>query len=165
VQNGLRKLPQKEVAQWKINPIWFAIMAVCHPRWAVSDGRLVSAVTKGFFKGSKTSEGKSLSDEMKTVQAGDVVKMVCNGKLVWLGLKKGDSFLITITKVAEYNSWEDMLDDSILENLLPNHVLSRGRRKDFNQHNALEVYQRLFYWPLVSGRHGAIRFDVQHVTT
>jgi hypothetical protein len=39
---------------------------------------------------------------------------------------------ITITNVKEYHPWEDMLDDSILENLLPNHVLSRGEQKEFN---------------------------------
>ena len=136
-------------------------MAVSHPRWSVSDVRLVSVGAKGFFEGSKTSDGKSLSDEMKKVRQGDVVKMVCNGNLVWLGLQKGDSFLITITNVEEYHSWEDMLDDSILENLLPNHVLSRGQQKEFNQENGLEVYQEMFYWPLVNGRHGAMRFDVR----
>ena len=55
---------------------------------------------------------------MEKVLPGDVVKMVCSDKLVWLGLKKGDSFLITITNVQEYLTWEAMLDDSTLENLL-----------------------------------------------
>jgi hypothetical protein len=68
------------------------MMAVSHPRWSVSEARLVSVRAKGFFEGSKTSEGKSLSDEMKKVRQGDVVKMVCNGNLVWLGLQKGDFF-------------------------------------------------------------------------
>ncbi len=164
MQNGLRKVPHKAVAQWNIKPIWFAMMAVSNPRWSVSDARLVSVRAKGFFKGSKTSEAKSHSNEMKTVRQGDVVKMVCPDNLVWLGLQKGDSFLITITNVEEYHSWEAMLDDSNLVNLLPNHVLSCGRKKEFNKDNALEVYQRLFYWPLVNGRHRAMRFDVRHAT-
>jgi ASC-1-like (ASCH) protein len=137
------------------------MMAVSHPRWSVSDARLVSVRAKGFFKGSKTSEGKSLSDELRQVRPRDVVKMVCNGNLVWLGLQKGDSFLITIMNVVEYHSWENMLVDSMLENLLPNHVLSRGQQKEFNQENGLEVYQKLFYWPWVNGRHEAMRFDVR----
>jgi hypothetical protein len=94
-------------------------------------------------------------------QQGDVVNIVCNDKLAWLGLQKGDSFLITVTHVEEYNSWQEMLSDSTLENLLPIHVLSRGRQKKFKQDDALEVYQRLFYWPLTGGRNGAMRFDVR----
>jgi hypothetical protein len=82
----MRKHPQKAVAQWAINPIWFALMADCHPRWSVSDGRLKSVRDKGFFKGRKTSEGKSWSPEMIKVQRGHVVKMVCNDQLMWLGL-------------------------------------------------------------------------------
>ena len=93
----MRKHPQKAVAQWAINPIWFALMADCHPRWSVSDGRLESVRDKGFFKGRKTSEGKSWSPEMIKVQRGHVVKMVCNDQLMWLGLQKGDSFFITHT--------------------------------------------------------------------
>ena len=138
-------------------------MAVRHPRWEVSDKRLELVRKKGFFNGYKTSEGKSLSKKMEKVRPGDVVKMVCSDKLVWLGLQKGDSFLITITNVQKFHSWEAMLDASNLENLLPNHVLSRGQQKEFNQDNALEVYQRLFYWPLVDCRHGAMRFDVQPI--
>ena len=137
------------VARWQINPIWFAMMAASNPRWSVSYARLVSVRAKGFFKGSKTSEGKSLSDELSQVRIGDVVKMVCNGKLVWLGLQKGDSFLITIMNVVEYHSWENMLADSMLENLLPKHVLSRGQQKEFNQENGLEVYQIFCYWPKI----------------
>jgi ASC-1-like (ASCH) protein len=157
----MRKQPQKAVAQWEIKPIWFALMTVSHPRWSVSDARLESVRDKGFFKGCKTSEGKSSSPEMKKVQQGDVVNMVCNDKLAWLGLQKGDSFLNTVTHVEEYNSWQEVLSDSTLENLLPIHVLSRGRQKKFNQDDALEVYQRLFYWPLTGGRNGAMRFDVR----
>ena len=89
--------------------------------------------------------------------------MVCSDKLVWLGLKKGDSFLITITNVQEFHSWEAMLDDSTLENLLPNHVLSTGKPQKFNRTRALKVYQGLFYWGWKAGRH-AMRFDVQHAT-
>ena len=157
----MRKHPQKPVAQWVINPIWFALMSDCHPRWSVSDGRLESVRDKGFFKGRKTSEGKSRSPEMIKVQRGHVVIMVCNDKLMWLGLEKGDSFLITVTHVEEYHSWEEMLSASTLENLLPMHVLSRGRPKNFNLDDALEVYQRLFYWTLTNGRNGAMRFDVR----
>jgi ASC-1-like (ASCH) protein len=157
----MRKQPQKAVAQWAINPIWFALMADCHPRWSVSDGRLESVLDKVFFKGRKTSEGKSSSPEMIKVPRGDAVKMVCNDKLMWLGLQKGDSFLITVTHVEEYNSWDEMLSASTLENLLPMHVLSRGRQKRFNLDDALEVYHRLFYWPLTDGRNGAMRFDVR----
>lgn len=108
----MRKHPQKAVAQWAINPIWFALMADCHPRWSVSDGRLKSVRDKGFFKGRKTSEGKSWSPEMKKVQRGHVVKMVCNDQLMWLGLEKGDALFITVTHVEEYNSWEEMLSAS-----------------------------------------------------
>jgi ASC-1-like (ASCH) protein len=89
------------------------MMAASHPRWSVSDVRLVSVRAKGFFNGSKTSEGKSLSEELRLVRPGDVVKMVYNGNLVWLGLQKGDSFLITIKNVVEYHSWENMLADSM----------------------------------------------------
>jgi len=156
----MRKHPQKAVAQWAINPIWFALMADCHPRWSVSDGRLKSVRDKGFFKGRKTSEGKSWSPEMKKVQRGHVVKMVCNDQLMWLGLEKGDALFITVTHVEEYNSWEEMLSASTLENLLPTHVLSRGRQKIFKLDDALELYQGLFYWPLTNGRNGAMRFDV-----
>jgi ASC-1-like (ASCH) protein len=161
VQTGLSKLTEKAVARWKINPIWFAMMAASHPRWSVSDASLVSVRAKGLFKGSKTSEGKSLTDELRQVRQGDVVKMVCNGNLVWLRLQKGDSFLITIMNVVEYHSWENMLADSMLENLLPKHVLSRGQQKEFNQQNGLELYQGIFHWPLVNGQYGAMRFDVR----
>ena len=107
------------------------------------------------------SEGKSWSPEMIKVQRGHVVKMVCNDQLMWLGLQKGDSFFITVTHVEEYNSWEEMLSASTLENLLPTHVLSRGRQKIFKLDDALELYQGLFYWPLTNGRNGAMRFDVR----
>ena len=84
MQTGLRQLPQKAVVRWNIKPIWFAIMAVRHPRWEVSDERLELVRKKGFFNGSKTSEGKSFSEKMEKVRPGDVVKMVCSDKLVWL---------------------------------------------------------------------------------
>jgi hypothetical protein len=85
-------------------------MAVRHPRWEVSDKRLELVRKKGFFNGYKTSEGKSLSKKMEKVRPGDVVKMVCSDKSVWLGLQKGDSFLITITNVQKFHSWDAMLD-------------------------------------------------------
>ena len=138
-------------------------MAVRHPRWEVSDKRLELVRKKGFFNGYKTSEGKSLSKKMEKVRPGDVVKMVCSDKLVWLGLRKGDSFLITITDVQQFHSWEAMLDASTLENLLPNHVLSTGEPQEFNRASALKLYQGLFYWAWKDGRH-AMRFDVQHAT-
>ena len=75
MQTGLRRLPEKVVARWKINPIWFAMMSGSHPRWSVSDARLVSVCAKGFLNGSKTSEGKSLSEELRSVRPGDVVKI------------------------------------------------------------------------------------------
>ena len=163
MQTGLGQLPQKAVVQWNIKPIWFAIMAVCHPRWEVSDERLELVRKKGFFNGYKTSEGKTLSKKMEKVLPGDVVKMVCSDKLVWLGLKKGDSFLITITNVQEYLTWEAMLDDSTLENLLPNHVLSTGEPQKYNRARALKVYQVLFYWGWKAGR-PSMRCDEQHAT-
>ena len=137
------------------------MMSGSHPRWSVSDARLVSVRGKGFFKGSKTSAGNSLPDELRQVRSGDVVKMVCNGNLVWLGLQKGDSFLIAIMNVVEYHSWENMSADSMLENLLPKHVLCRGQQKEFNEQNGLELYQEIFHWPLTNGQYGAMRFDVR----
>ena len=155
----------KPVCEWKINPTYFALIANKHPRWKPASEHLQHARDCGYFKGAKTSEGRSLSAKNAQRKAGETVQLVSSGKLDWLDIRHGDSMRITLEKPAHFKTWSELVSASNLSTLLPCNKTKTGRSRHFDlSHDcAVKIYEQIYYQAVLRGE-GAARFDFQLVS-
>ena len=156
---------KKFVAVWKIKPTYFALIATKHPRWKSNNVQLQHARNFGYFKGSKTSEGRSLSGVNKQRQAGDVVQLQCSGKLDWLDLRKGDYMTIILDTPHHFKTWSELVSASNVSTLLPWNRTKAGapRNCSMSHDSAVKEYERMYYHETLRGE-GAGRFDFELVS-